>query len=259
MENTSLRNKSINLNFAAIDIGNSRVKVKSGKKSIAFEYDNNWERHVKSFLIQFTNDVLLIGYSSVNPLMLKLLLPSLKKINAIVIDIKNMVEKQTLLEYKHIKGIGIDRVLGMLGAMSFIKPPFITVDCGTAITINAVNKQGKCLGGTIMAGLATQLNSLTQRASALNTVELKHPKKTAGKDTKSAMSSGIITGTAGALKEIIRRIEKEEFSSKQVPIIITGGESVYVFRGLKKERSKTYLNKDLVLDGILWFIKKYNF
>jgi len=259
LDNTSLRNKSISLNFSAIDVGNSRIKVKSGKKSIALEYEQNWERQVKSFLIQFTDDVLLIGYSSVNHQKLKSLLPVLKKINAIVVDMMNMAEKQVQLEYQHIKGIGIDRVLGMLGALSFIKPPFITVDCGTAITINAVDKQGKCLGGTIMAGIGTQLHSLSQRASALNIVELKHTKKTVGKDTKSAMSSGIITGTTGAIKEIIRKIEKEEYASKQVPIIITGGEAVYVFRELKKQRSKTFQKKDLVLDGILWLMKNYNF
>ncbi|TAL67362.1 MAG: type III pantothenate kinase [Bacteroidetes bacterium] len=259
MDNTSLSNKSIKLNFTAIDIGNSRIKVKSGNKSIAFEYENNWERKVNSFLRQFADDVLLAGYSSVNPQKLISLLPVLKLLNAIVFDIKRMAGKQYFLEYRHIKGIGIDRVLGMLGTMSFIKPPFITVDCGTAITINAVNKYSKCLGGTIMPGIRTQLKSLSERTSALPKVEIKPVKRAAGKDTANAIRSGVLAGTTGAIKEIIKRIEKEEFASKKVPLILTGGESGYFFRELKKERSKTYLKKDLVLDGILWLMKNYNF
>lgn len=259
MENTSLRNKSISLNFTAIDIGNSRVKIKSGNKSISFEYEKNWERRIKSFLLQFVDDVLLIGYSSVNHKKLKSLLPVLEKINAIVVDIRNMAEKQYFLEFRHIKGIGIDRVLGMLGAMSYINPPFITVDCGTAITINAADKNSKSIGGTIMPGISTQLKSLAEKTSALPKVEIKSVKRTAGKDTANAIRSGVLSGTNGAIKEIINKIEKEEFASRKVPIVITGGESAYVFRDLKKERNKTLLKKDLVLDGILWLMKNYNF
>ncbi|MBI5324951.1 MAG: type III pantothenate kinase [Ignavibacteriae bacterium] len=259
MADTTLRNKSIALNFTAIDIGNSRIKIKSSARSLTLEYEKNWERKVKSFLHQYSNDVLLIGYSSVNPGKLNILLPILKQMNVIAFDIKRMAEKQYFLEYRHIKGIGIDRVLGMLGAMSFINPPFITVDCGTAITINAVNKNSKCLGGTIMPGITTQMKSLAEKTSALPKVEIKSIKKTVGKETANAIRSGVLTGTKGAIKEIINKIEKEEFASKKVPIILTGGESVYVFRELKKQRSKTYPKKDLVLDGILWLMKNYNF
>ena len=259
MENTSLRNKSISLNFTAIDIGNSRIKVKCGTKTIAIEYKKSWERKVKSFLRQFEDDVLLAGYSSVNPKKLNSLLPVLKQLNAIAFDIKKMADKQYFLEYSRIKGIGIDRVLGMLGAMRYINPPFITVDCGTAITINAVDKNCKCLGGTIMPGITTQLKSLAEKTSALPKVEIKKVNKTTGKDTANAIRSGVITGTTGAIKEIISRIENEEFAFKKVPIILTGGESVYVYRDLKKFRNKTYLKKDLVLDGILWLMKNYNF
>jgi type III pantothenate kinase len=67
--------------------------------------------------------------------------------------------------------LGIDRALALLGASKTLGFPVLVIDAGTALTFTAVDEQAQFFGGAIVAGLQTQLRSLTQNTAALPSVD----------------------------------------------------------------------------------------
>ena len=79
------------------------------------------------------------------------------------------------ISYETPETIGPDRVANSIAAQVIYKKNVIVVDCGTAITIDAIDENGIFVGGVIAPGIETQRNSLTQSAPALPEVELSVP------------------------------------------------------------------------------------
>ncbi|NJR40438.1 MAG: pantothenate kinase [Leptolyngbyaceae cyanobacterium CSU_1_4] len=67
--------------------------------------------------------------------------------------------------------LGIDRALALLGASKTLGFPVLVIDAGTALTFTAMDEQKHFFGGAIVAGLQTQLRSLTQNTAALPSVD----------------------------------------------------------------------------------------
>ena len=193
----------------------------------------------------------LFCYSYVNPEIIKRIKSKINVNDIEFLDTSILLEKQKKIKYKHIDGIGTDRVLGLLGALREKEPPFITVDCGTAITVNVLNQNYECCGGAIFAGISTQMKALNSYTRQLPEIELFPEKITAGRNTHHALRSGIITGTVGAIKELTYRISKEEFNTENITIILTGGDSEIVFNAIDNFDYIVLRRKNLVLDGII--------
>ncbi len=117
---------------------------------------------------------------------------------------------------------GADRVLDAAAALSLAGGPAAAVDCGTAVTVNAAWK-GAFRGGAILPGLRTQARALNEFTSRLPLVGNPVPAAALGLDTEEAISSGIVFGIAGAVKEIIARIEAE--SGIRLSVFVTGGDA----------------------------------
>jgi pantothenate kinase type III len=250
----------------AVDIGNSRLKIKTTRTFAAFDYKKGWEAEINNLFESFTEERILVCYSSVNPYRLRTFLKIIKDRVPTPYNAKEIASEQQVLNYRHIKGIGIDRVMGMIGALEHFKPPLITVDCGTAVTINAVDKDHNCLGGAILPGIETQIKSLKENAAGLKKIEispfLKNVKPShftiaAGKDTSSAIRAGVVLGVTGTIKEIISRIIKQEFKGEDVQLIITGGAMDLVYEVLKESDLNFHIQRDLVLDGAMFLLKAY--
>jgi len=121
--------------------------------------------------------------------------------------------------------VGVDRLLGALAAWRQVRGPCITVDCGTAITVNAVSKQGVFLGGAILPGLHLMVKSLS-RGTALLPEFLLEDKSwpPVGKNTEAAMAVGVFYGAAGAIARLVK--EARAVIGRDAPVTITGGGSV---------------------------------
>src|ERR1700721_1388719 len=83
------------------------------------------------------------------------------------------------------------------------------VDCGTAITYDAVSAAGEYLGGIITPGAEISIDALYDRAAKLPKVELAEPRALIGKSTGEAIRSGIVFGFAGQVDGIVRRLRDE--------------------------------------------------
>lgn len=140
---------------------------------------------------------------------------------------------------------GADRIANAAAAYAKFASPCIIVDSGSATTLTVVGKDGAYLGGAILPGIDTMLNSLRADTAQLKTTRLASETPALGTNTDAAISSGIIVGTAGAVKELIIRIKKETRLSFKV--ILTGGNAMMMHNHLS---IKHLLMPELTFEGL---------
>ena len=94
------------------------------------------------------------------------------------------------------KSLGADRVCDAVCLIEEYETPAIIIDMGTATTISVVDKNNNHIGGMIIPGIKTSLDSLSSHASQLPPISLEKPRNLIGKNTIDCMNSGIIYGNA---------------------------------------------------------------
>jgi type III pantothenate kinase len=117
--------------------------------------------------------------------------------------------------------LGADRIVNAVAGYEKHKRSLIIVDFGTATTFDYVTAKGEYVGGAIAPGIMIALEALVERASKLPRVELTKPKEIIGKNTISAMQSGIFFGYVSLVDGIVARMKQ---AVKSDPYVIgTGG------------------------------------
>jgi type III pantothenate kinase len=119
------------------------------------------------------------------------------------------------------RDVGADRVADAVAAVRLYGPPLIVVDLGTATVFDAINADGDYLGGALAPGLGIASEALFSRAAKLYRVELSRPASSIGRNTVSAMQSGILFGYVGLVEGIVARMKEELGAGTKV--IGTGG------------------------------------
>jgi type III pantothenate kinase len=117
--------------------------------------------------------------------------------------------------------LGADRVVNAAAAVKLYGYPAIAIDLGTAITFDVVSAEGDYVGGAIAPGMEVAAESLFMRAAKLPRVELLPPDHAIGRNTITAMQSGIVFGYVGLVEGMVARLRKEVGSEAKV--IATGG------------------------------------
>ena len=117
--------------------------------------------------------------------------------------------------------MGPDRIVNSLAAMKRHRLPAIVVDMGTATTFDAVSGDGRLLGCSIAPGIESALDGLVSRAARLFSVELKAPRTAIGRNTVTALRSGLVLGYVGLVEGLVARIRREMEGDPMV--IATGG------------------------------------
>lgn len=141
--------------------------------------------------------------------------------------------------------VGADRLVNAIAAMSKYGCPLISVDLGTAITLDIVSDKGAYLGGVIAPGLAVSMETLFSRTAKLPQIALEVPKRVIGKNTREAIQSGILFGYAGLIDSLVERIFPE--LGARCPVIATGGHA-QVMSTLS--RTITHVEPWLTLEGL---------
>lgn len=124
-------------------------------------------------------------------------------------------------------GVGVDRLLNVVTAnvLRDADQPAIVVDSGTATTVDYVSPAGAFMGGAILPGFELAARSLHHYTALLplipveELVERDH--EPVGRDTRSALRSGLYHGQLGAVRELIARLRAREGSAPHV--LVTGG------------------------------------
>ena len=119
------------------------------------------------------------------------------------------------------RDVGADRVADAVAATQLYGPPLIVVDLGTGTVFDAIDANGDYVGGAIAPGLGIASEALFRRAAKLYRVELSTPRAAIGRNTITAMQSGILFGYVGLIEGIVARMKKE--IGENAKVIGTGG------------------------------------
>jgi type III pantothenate kinase len=140
--------------------------------------------------------------------------------------------------------LGADRWLALIAARRFFPGPLCVADCGTAITVDALDGEGNHLGGVIAPGLTAMERALPAGivAAAEN-----GGVPSLGRDTATAARSGILHAAAGAIERVHAHC-RERYNENPV-LILTGGDAACLSPLLSLSHR---LDPDLLLRGLGW-------
>lgn len=152
------------------------------------------------------------------------------------------------------KEIGADRIANAAAAKIKYGTPSIVIDFGTATTFDIVDENSNFIGGIIAPGLKIQAKALSQFTSKLPKLKIEAPSEVIGKNTISAMLSGIVYGHKCMIEGMIKKCEAE--LNKKATIIATGGYSSVLFDDLDK--TIDVIDENLTLFGLkeLYYLNK---
>jgi type III pantothenate kinase len=156
------------------------------------------------------------------------------------------------LAIEHPETAGMDRLIAAVAANRLREPgqPAITVDFGTAITVDAVDSEGRFLGGAILPGIDLSLTALVAGTSQLPPVdtEFSGPPPPIGRSTEPAMRAGLFWAAVGAVRELVRRISVELGAS---PLVVCSGGGSELLLPHLDESDRILPVPHLVLSGIM--------
>jgi type III pantothenate kinase len=146
---------------------------------------------------------------------------------------------------------GADRLVNAIGGYITYGGPLLIIDSGTATTFDVVAADGGYEGGAIAPGINLSLQALHAAAAKLPRVAIEKPARKIGKDTVSAMQSGIFWGYVGLIEYLIAAIEAEY--GQKMSVIATGGVAS-LFEGATEKID--HFDHDLTLRGLLEIYKR---
>ena len=117
--------------------------------------------------------------------------------------------------------VGADRLVNAVAAYDRYGGPLTIIDFGTATTFDLIDGDGNYLGGVIAPGINLSLEALHQAAAKLPRAAIARPERVIGKNTVSAMQSGIFWGYVSLIEGMTARINAE--FGKTMNAIATGG------------------------------------
>jgi type III pantothenate kinase len=243
--------------FLAFDIGNTNIKTGLFLEDKLSEF-NSFPNY--SSLLNYLKNIKFdkAAISSVVPKMEEKLIKdlfSLKKIEPFVIT--KSVKFSLKIIYDSIDTLGIDRICGVEGAFSLFNKSeetenynsetyILSIDFGTATTVNIIRFPGEFIGGIIAPGLNMMFEGLNKNTSQLPNVDLSSYKNLIGTDTKSSIASGVLNSTIGLIEKVIKFLKSEKGEVK-IYIFVTGGNAETIMNYLP---FKFKYEKGLVLAGI---------
>jgi type III pantothenate kinase len=142
--------------------------------------------------------------------------------------------------------VGADRLVDSVAAMTKYGCPAVTVDLGTAITLDVVSPSGTYIGGAIAPGLAVSMETLFSRAAKLPQIALTAPGRFIGRNTMEAVQSGIVNGYTGLVDSLVDGIFSE--LGTRAPVVATGGHAEIL---ASRSRTITHIEPWLTLEGLL--------
>ena len=248
----------------AVNIGNTNVRVALGKDSPIRDAVAFWEEipSQKSFLC-FLEEKFGVGlWDEIEGCIIASVVPGQTGLVADALEAKlgrppKRVDPLScpgldLSGYKDTPGE--DRVVCCVAALQEHPPPLILIDFGTATTVNVIDREGRFLGGAILAGLHISLEALAGRTAQLPLVEeLSGSTPLIGTRTRESMVSGAVLGEAFAAEGYVLRIKK--ILGEHTPVIVTGGHAPVILPHVGFEHIHA---PNLLLSGLfaLWASSK---
>lgn len=156
------------------------------------------------------------------------------------------------IAYREPDRLGVDRWLAMLAALHECAGPRLVVSAGTALTIDAVDSDGRHLGGLICPGIAPMQQALRARAPHLPPVPeaTGQPVLELADDTVGAIFSGAWQAAAGVVDRSLYRWQQR--IGTEIGLLLCGGDAGQLARLIERP---CLLRPDLVLQGLARYVE----
>ena len=141
--------------------------------------------------------------------------------------------------------VGTDRIVDTAAAHHLYGGPIVIVDFGTATVFDAVNSSGEYLGGAITPGINMAADALYRKTAQLRRVELTAPSSAIGRNTVTALQSGLVYGHVEMVEGMVNRFQKE--LGPDTKVVATGGNAPLIAQHTKVF---SHVNLALTLVGL---------
>ncbi len=141
--------------------------------------------------------------------------------------------------YKDPMQLGVDRFVALVAAHANYPDNSIVVDCGTAITIDAMTAAGDHLGGVIIPGIDLMISSLTRRTHGIRDSH-NEERELFATSTSEAVSGGVYRTVIAAITQIIHDMSRQ--LNGPVNQILCGGSAEFL---------QADLNEQMIFDPML--------
>ena len=143
---------------------------------------------------------------------------------------------------------GIDRALACLAALKIIDNPLkkdlLIADFGTILSLTKLDSKGSIIGGQLVPGFLTQIESMEQNAKNLKVPKKYYiPTKDFLIDTEDAILKGVINSLTGVINS--------SFNPSKDILITCGGDSEFLTKSLKTEKKNIINAPNLVMEGMI--------
>ena len=151
--------------------------------------------------------------------------------------------------YRQPRRLGVDRWVAMIGAWGEVEDVCLVVDAGTAVTIDALDADGRHLGGQIIPGVGLMAGSLAASTSDIPNIQRRAAGQASGigifaNTTAGAVGQGALNAVVGAVERAARVMRDE---AGEPAVILTGGDASRILKSLDDEAVH---RPHLVLQGL---------
>jgi len=140
--------------------------------------------------------------------------------------------------------LGVDRWLAIVEAWHRVGAA-IVIDCGSALTIDVVSREGVHGGGYIVPGLNMLQASLVSGTGAIRVEAVEEDSLAPGVSTSECVRHGILRMSVAFIADAV--VALQEAVNDTCPVFITGGDARVLLPFL---RPNVLAAPDLVLDGL---------
>ena len=221
----------------AIDVGNTNIAyaLYDGDKLAAdWRTSTHIERTADEVAVELTHLFALRGRDirEVTGVVIASVVPNLNP--ALIEACRHFLEQEPVVVgpgaktgvkvlYENPRDVGADRIANALAAHRKYGGPAVVIDFGTAVTYDAISKDGDYLGGAISPGIEISLDALVAHTAMLRRVEPVAPDSVIGRNTVNAIQAGLMWGFVAQVEGMVRRMTDELGGSARV--IATGGQA----------------------------------
>lgn len=235
-----------------MDFGNTRLKILIDSTVFHIDYDEKLMYNISQAL-DSAEDIRTLYISSVN-------IPKSEKVMTELsaytfVPIESLFAENKYLDLTQVKGMGTDRILGILGAMTEFTPPFVTIDCGTMITMNLLSQSLSVLGGIIFPGLRTMAKAAHNYTSALPLIQTFDNHALYGTNTANALQTGILHACLGAIQHSLQLWYDSATLPVEAPIIFTGGDGYLLYNQLLPKSKNSHYKEQLIINGMKFCVE----
>lgn len=159
------------------------------------------------------------------------------------------------LHYRTVATLGADRWLGAYAAYRRFGAA-ITIDCGTATTVNVVAADGVFHGGAIAPGLAAFIAGMASTAPALPAANLDANPVMPATTTQECVDAGVLLGWVGLVE---RLIQNASAYCPDAQLVVTGGNATRLLRlsPLTRQSRRCEFVPELLHDGMVALAEQY--